>query len=142
VTTGDRRHNLLAPAPSGPGDLASRDDIEGLVRTFYRYAATDGLLGPVFERAGTDWAHHIPRLVTFWSWQLLGEARYEGQPLRAHQPAAALTPFTEAHYARWLELFEETVDAGWSGPVATLAKQRAAKMAGALQRHLAAPEAP
>jgi hemoglobin len=138
VTAAPPRRNLLAPAPApaAAGDLARVEDIEQLVRAFYRYAAADELLGPTFVRAGTDWAHHIPRLVTFWSWQLLGEARYDGHPLRAHERAAALTPFTDAHYTRWIELFDETVDAGWSGPIAELAKQRARKMATALRRHL------
>jgi len=36
-------------------DIADRDDVELLVRNFYRAAAMDDLLGPVFESAQIDW---------------------------------------------------------------------------------------
>jgi hemoglobin len=127
---------LGAGAAGVPGDLATRDDIAQLVRRFYRDVSADDVLGPVFSAAGTDWADHIPQLVTFWSWQLLGDARYEGRPLRAHERVNGLVRFTDAHYDRWLDLFHDTVDAGWSGPVAELAKRRADKIARALRRHL------
>lgn len=32
-------------------DITTRDDIDLLVRSFYRYAAMDELLGPIFEAA-------------------------------------------------------------------------------------------
>jgi hemoglobin len=119
------------------GDLRDADDVEELVRAFYRRAATDGLLGPVFEAAGVDWSAHIPKLVEFWSWQLFGTPGYEGHPLLAHRPLQAATPFRDAHYARWLEIFDDTVDERFAGPLAEAAKARAAKMATALRRLLA-----
>lgn len=119
------------------GDLRGREDLELLVRSFYRQAATDDLLGPVFEAAEVDWAGHIPKLVDFWAWQLFGERGYEGNPLLAHRPVHELRPFSHAHYERWLELFEATVDEWFTGPVADTAKLKAAKMARALERLLA-----
>jgi hemoglobin len=97
----------------------------------------DDRLGPVFAAAGVDWPSHIDRLTDFWSWQLLGERDYAGNPLRAHQPVHVATPFTEAHFERWLELFTGTVDDHFRGPTADLAKARATKMATALRRLLA-----
>lgn len=117
-------------------DITDRDDIERLVRDFYRQAAMDDVLGPVFEAAAVNWTAHIATLVDFWSWQLLGERGYEGNPLRAHAPVHQLVPFTDAHYTRWLDLFESTVDSLFSGPVAELAKARGRKMASALARLL------
>ena len=106
----------------------------------------DDLLGPVFAAARVDWRAHIETLVEFWSWQLFGIRGYEGTPLRAHAPSHARTPFTDAHYARWLDLFESTIDASFAGPVAELAKARGRKMASALSRLLGgvagAPDAP
>jgi hemoglobin len=121
---------------SGAGDIAGRDDVERLVRAFYRDAATDDLLGPVFEAAEVDWPTHIDKLTDFWAWQLLGEPGYDGSPLRAHEPIHRQMPFTTAHFSRWLDLFTSTVDADFAGPVAETAKQRAAKMAQALHRLL------
>ena len=117
-------------------DVATRRDVELLVRTFYRAAAMDDLLGPVFAAAEVDWPHHLATVADFWMWQLLGVRGYEGNPLRAHEPIDRVMPFTDAHFARWLTLFTETVDELFEGPTAELAKARAAKMAQALQRLL------
>jgi hemoglobin len=106
------------------------------VRTFYRAAAMDDVLGPVFAAAHVDWPDHLATVADFWMWQLLGVRGYEGNPLLAHRPAHEATPFTDAHFDRWLALFTETVDELFEGPTAELAKARAAKMAQALQRLL------
>jgi hemoglobin len=123
-------------------DLRDGTDIEQLVRSFYRRAATDDVLGPVFEAARVDWSVHIPKLIDFWSWQLFGVRGYEGNALRAHEPLQAATPFGDEHYERWLELFEETVDEQFRGPMAETAKSRARKMAHALRRLLNGESAP
>lgn len=117
-------------------DLRGTADIELLVRSFYRRAATDDVLGPVFAAARVDWSVHIPKLIDFWSWQLFGVRGYEGNPLRAHEPLQSATPFGSEHYERWLELFEETVDEQFRGPMAETVKTRARKMASALRRLL------
>lgn len=128
---------MTAPHTEAPrSDIVDRDDIETLVRSFYRDAATDDLLGPVFETADVDWPSHIATLTDFWAWQLLGQRGYEGNPLRAHEPVHAVHPFTDAHFDRWLELFTATVDSLHVGPLAEAAKQRATKMARALRRLL------
>ena len=118
-------------------DLKDRDDIERLVVAFYRYAAMDELLGPVFAAAHVDWPSHIDTLTDFWAWQLLGLRGYEGNPLRAHEPVHAHTPFADAHYNRWLDLFVSTIDEQSVGPIAETAKGRAKKMAAAMRRLLA-----
>jgi hemoglobin len=117
-------------------DLRTRVDIERLVRSFYRDVAMDDRLGPIFADARVDWPSHIDRLTDFWCWQLLGEASYSGNPLRAHLPAHRRTPFTAEHFERWLELFSATVDHLYRGPNAEVAKGRAARMAAALSRLL------
>ncbi len=118
-------------------DIVDREDIEHLVRNFYRSAAMDDVLGPVFEAAQVNWNAHIATLIDFWAWQLLGEPGYDGQPLRAHEPVHARSPLEDAHYHRWLELFCDTVDAAFQGPRAEVAKERGRKMAAAMQRLLA-----
>jgi hemoglobin len=124
----------LFEAPTS--DISDRADVDRFVRDFYRHAAMDDLLGPVFAATEMNWNAHIDTLVDFWSWQLLGQRGYVGNPLLAHAPVHARTPFTAEHYERWLELFEVTVDNAFSGPVAKLAKARARKMAAAMRRLL------
>lgn len=117
------------------GESADRDDVARLVRAFYRDVATDDLLGPIFEGMGVHWPTHVDTLTDFWAWQLLGETgAYRGNPLRAHEPVHARFPLTDAHYERWLELFTATIDAELSGPIADVARARAARMAAAMQR--------
>jgi hemoglobin len=111
------------------------------VRDFYRQVAMDDILGPVFAAAHVDWSAHIPKLADFWAKQLLGEPGYDGNPLRAHEPIHTRTPFTDVHYERWLDLFSTTVDDGYAGPHAELAKARASRMARALRRLLEGVEA-
>jgi hemoglobin len=123
-------------------DLATRRDVEALVRSFYRAAAMDEELGPVFQAANVHWPHHIDVVTEFWMGQLFGSPGYEGNPLRAHEPVDRRTPLTEVHFARWLELFTETVDEHYEGPVAELAKARATKMARSLRRLLRGRSAP
>jgi hemoglobin len=123
-------------------DLATRTDVGLLVRTFYRAAAMDDLLGPVFAAAQVDWPQHLDTVTDFWMWQLLGVRGYEGNPLRAHEPVNRVIPFTDAHFDRWLSLFTETVDELFEGPTAELAKRRAAKMARALARLLRGESGP
>ena len=118
-------------------DIVDRDDIERLVRNFYRDAAMDDVLGPVFEAAHVNWNALIATLIDFWAWQLLGEPGYHGHPLLAHEPVNARTPLGDVHYTRWVELFCDTVDAMFDGPCAEIAKGRGRKMAAAMQRLLA-----
>ena len=118
------------------GDIVDRGDIDLMVRNFYRDAAMDDVLGPVFVAALVNWNVHVATLIDFWAWQLLGEPGYEGQPLRAHEPIHARTPLSHAMYERWLELFFETVDESFRGPRAEVAKGRGRKMAAAMERLL------
>jgi hemoglobin len=117
-------------------DIVDRDDIEVLVRNFYRDAAMDDVLGPVFEAAHVNWNAHIATLIDFWAWQLLGEPGFGGQPLRAHEPVHARTPLSHSHYERWVELFCDTIDTSFQGSHAEIAKGRGRKMAAAMERLL------
>jgi hemoglobin len=129
-------HITASQSLSGLPDLDSRERIEDMVRAFYRDVAMDDLLGPIFVAAHVHWPTHLEVLTDFWAEQLLGEAGYEGTPLRAHAPVHARTPFRPEHYQRWLDLFITNVDGHFSGPYAELAKHRAQRMARALERLL------
>ena len=120
-------------------DLESTADVELLVRRFYRAAIPDPLLGPVFHDAGVDWSEHVPKVAAFWSDRLLGAGEYRGNVIGAHQPVLDAVGFGEEHLARWLELWDETVDELFSGARAELAKARAATageaMTSLIRRH-------
>lgn len=111
-------------------DLDDPSEIAEMVRRFYADVAQDDLLGPLFEEvAQVDWSTHIPKLTAFWSRNLLGTPGYEGNPYRAHLEVHTRRPFTRAHFERWLDLFHDTLDGGWEGPLVEQAKLTGRKVA-------------
>lgn len=90
-----------------------------MVRRFYADVAQDDLLGPMFnDVARVDWAEHLPKLSAFWCRALLDLPGYTGNPFRAHALVHEKRAFTLAHFERWLALFHETLELGWTGPLA------------------------
>lgn len=111
-------------------DLDDPEEIAEMVRRFYGDVAQDDLLGPMFnDVAQVDWSAHLPKLTAFWCRALLSMPGYQGNPYRMHQEVDAKKPFTKAHFMRWLDLFHETLDLGWSGPKVESAKALARKVA-------------
>ena len=111
-------------------DLDDPTEIAEMVRRFYADVAQDDLLAPVFhDVARVDWSEHLPKLTAFWCRVLLSQPGYEGNPYRSHRVVHERRPFTATHFERWLELFRETLDGGWSGPKVVAAKAFANKVA-------------
>jgi hemoglobin len=124
-------------AAEGMRDLDTRAEIHDLVIQFYREIVFDELLAPVFvEVAEVDWTEHIPKLIDFWCRVLLGQPGYSGFVLGAHQQVHHLEPFRRELFDRWYQLFVETIDRGWRGPVADRAKAHAGQIAATLARRL------
>jgi hemoglobin len=114
----------------GPaGDGANEQAIRACVRSFYAKAQNDALLAPVFAASIGDWEHHLERIQDFWSRHLLGTARYDGHPFAPHMQL----PVEPEHFARWLELFEETARETLSAPLAGQAIERARHMSSCFQ---------
>jgi hemoglobin len=77
-----------------------------LVHAFYAKIRNDPALGPIFQRviAQADWPSHLAKMCAFWSSVMLMSGRFKGSPMQAHVQIGELQP---AHFARWLELFEQ-----------------------------------
>lgn len=130
------------PRPTPTRDLDTPDEIAEMVRRFYADVAMDDLLGPVFEDvAAVDWSEHLPKLTAFWCRALLGQEGYRGNPFRAHAQVHARSPFTAAHFERWLDLFHETLDLGWVGPRVERARLLAENVARVHRQQLLGEEA-
>jgi hemoglobin len=87
------------PAVSAP-------QIDAVVADFYAAARADPELGPVFAAHVDDWSAHEAKIVRFWRGALRGERSYDGNPMQVHLAAGAVRP---EHFARWLDLFDETL---------------------------------
>lgn len=81
--------------------------IHDLVHAFYGKIHEDPVLGPIFHRviAEADWPAHLAKMCDFWSSVMLMSGRFKGTPMQAHVRIGELQP---AHFARWLQLFEQT----------------------------------
>jgi hemoglobin len=117
-------------------DLATPTEINELVTIFYREIVFDELLEPLFgEVAEVDWVEHIPKLIDYWCWILLGQHPYPGHVTRAHRHLHGLQAIEPKHCDRWFSLWVACIDGRWSGPNADHAKRHAETlMAGMAKR--------
>lgn len=108
-------------------------DIRRLVDSFYETVRADELLGPIFARHVADWSRHLPKMYDFWSTVVLHTGRYAGRPIEAHE---VLPGLTQAHFNRWVSLWERTVKStiapAGQAPFVLAAKRMAASMAARL----------
>ncbi len=117
------------------GDLATRADVDLLLRRFYERALVDPLLAPAFETlvvVGLD--EHLPVVGDFWEQILFRTTRYQGHVVLVHEALHRQHGLTDERFRRWLELWCETVDESFVGTDAERAKSKAHAMAAALQR--------
>lgn len=107
-------------------DITSREDIETLVNSFYDQVKVDDVIGFIFnDIAKVDWSKHLPVMYNFWEGLLLDTGSYNGHVMAPHFRVNKLIPLEAAHFNRWLQLFEATVNSLFSGEKATLAITRA-----------------
>lgn len=97
-------HPVSQPSGEAAAPVPDGTAITRLVHAFYARARADRLLGPVFEAAIDDWDTHLDTLVRFWCSVLLRAGTYRGNPMAAHRPLG----LDEAHFARWLALWDRT----------------------------------
>ena len=107
-------------------DITGIEDIKILVDDFYNKVKKDDLLAPIFDfRLSTHWGPHLEKMYTFWNAALFGVKGYNGNPFMKH----VTMELEGEHFDRWLNMFNETIDTHFEGPVAEEAKKRAIIMA-------------
>ncbi|TCC93181.1 group III truncated hemoglobin [Pedobacter hiemivivus] len=106
-------------------DIIDLNDIIELVNGFYAKVQHDELIGPIFNDVIKEWEPHLQKMYAFWNAVLFGVPGFTGNPFARHAPL----PIEQAHFDRWLVLFNETVDALFAGEMADQAKKKAETMA-------------
>ena len=110
--------------------LETRQDIEDLVNLFYDKVQNDDKIGFFFKDvAKVDWAHHLPKMYSFWETLLFGQISYKGNPMAMHFPINDKVPLEKAHFAHWVKLWTETVEENFAGEMAELAIYKATNIA-------------
>lgn len=118
-------------------DIETREDCEQLVRAFYARALGDPVIGFIFtDVARLDLEAHVPVIASFWATILLGARSYGGGVFAAHAALDAKVRLRPGHFARWLALWRESVDAQFCGPRAEEAKAHAERVARAFEDRL------
>ncbi len=120
-------------------DLDTEGEIVEMVTRQYVDVGQDDLLQPYFDFGPgfIDWQAHIRNVADYWCHVLLYAPGYEIDVIESHRHLHDSAPFTPELFDRWLQVFHDTVDGGWSGPKATMANKRATGMAWAMaQRFL------
>lgn len=121
-------------------DIKTRKDIKRMVDGFYDKVRADDLLGPVFDDiAKVNWERHLPMMYDFWDNTIFFSGAYTGNPMHLHQHLHERFALSPAHFDRWTDLFNATVDDLFSGENALLAKQRAASIAAVIQSKILPP---
>ena len=120
-------------------DLDSPEEIVEMVTRQYVDVGQDDLLNPYFNFGPgfIDWQAHIGAVADYWCHVLLYAPGYEIDIIESHRHLHDRAPFTGELFDRWLQIFHDTVNGGWTGPHATTANKRATGMAWAMaQRFL------
>ena len=133
------RSTYLGPWEHRGCDLDTPEEIFEMVTRQYVDITQDGILQPYFnfETGFIDWQAHIGTVADYWCHVLLYAPGYDIDTIENHRHLHDQAPFTPEVFDRWLEIFSDTVQSGWSGPNATKATKRAAGMAWAMaQRFL------
>lgn len=112
-------------------DIRSREDVNLLVKTFYKQIRQHEVLAPFFEKAITDWEQHFDKLTDFWEASLFLKTKFYGNPLQAHIKVDQDNnhSITQEHFGLWLNLWINTIDDLFEGDYAENAKSKARKMA-------------
>ncbi|HEX6958735.1 MAG TPA: group III truncated hemoglobin [Ferrovibrio sp.] len=124
-------------AAISPGGNAGVDEamIKDVVHSFYGRIRADEVLGPIFDGViGDNWDHHLAKMCDFWSSVLLMTGRYAGRPMPAHVKidVGGGEGLADAHFARWLGLFRQTVAERCPPAAAALFEDRAQRIAASL----------
>ena len=89
--------------------MSTEEWIFNVVDSFYSKARNDVLIGYHFRNI-TDFDEHIPRIATFWDFQLTGKS---SRPVtHPYDMVGAHTPLhlKRGELGRWLVLFRKTMD--------------------------------
>lgn len=120
-------------------DLDSIEEVAELVRRFYRIIAQDERFHYYFNvLAAVDWHAHNLELTDFWWAIVSGDPSESGitpdAMIERHRWLHEDAAFDDELFDRWLGTFEATLDDGWSGPLAEVARSRARGMVWAMSK--------
>lgn len=105
-----------------------------LIDEFYTKVRQDAVIGPIFnDIAKVNWEHHLPVMYDFWETILLDTGKYSRNAMEPHFRLNEKVKLLPVHFARWKQLFFETLDEHFEGEKVKEAKLRVHSIAGIMQ---------
>jgi hemoglobin len=93
----------------------TEEQIDHVVRAFYKQARAHPELGAVCAQHVSDWPSHEEKIGRFWRNALLLQRCYDGNPMQVHMAAGNVRP---AHFPIWLSLFDTVLEQELPQPLA------------------------
>jgi len=119
----------LFPISDEVKDIETRQDVEKLIDHFYVKVLSDEQIGPIFkESIEFVWEKHIPIMYDFWASILFDTSDYKGNPISKHIELDRKVKLTVAHFDRWLQLWEASLNDHFRGELASKAYHKAVLM--------------
>jgi hemoglobin len=111
-------------------DIASREDLEILLREFYNSLLQDSSINYIFiDVAKIDLEEHLPHITDFWEQNLFNSGSYKNNVMRLHLDLNDKENLTTAHFDTWLTHFYTVTDKVFAGVNAEKIKTRALSIA-------------
>ncbi len=115
-------------------DIATREDIEFLMKSFYNEALKHPVIGVFFTKiVKINLQEHIPDITDFWEQQLLKTGGYKKNVMQIHKNLNLKMKLEQMHFEIWLSLFNNAVNDHFEGEKAELIKTRALSIATMIQ---------
>ncbi len=119
----------------GLKDITNRNDIEIVVKSFYKTAMIDEEIGFFFTKiANVNWDTHIPTICDFWETLLFGHMVYKGNPMLKHFALDKKHKMEVRHFDRWIQIWKANIGKLYHGPIAEQAIKKGEQIA-ILMRH-------
>ena len=97
-------------------DIASKEDIELLVDSFYDRAIRDETIGHFFRKVSPiNLEEHKPILYSFWDSVLFYTATYKGNPMEKQVNIHQKSALEKRHFDTWLSLWKNTIEELFEG---------------------------
>lgn len=115
-------------------DIENKQDLEILLSKFYSKLLSDESISYIFtDIAKINLETHLPKIIDFWNLSLFGKGNYSNNVMKIHLDLNSEENLNQKHFDTWLNSFNQTVEANFSGKNAEIIKTKALSIATVMQ---------
>lgn len=115
-------------------DIETKQDLEILLSKFYSKLLSDETVSYIFtDVAKINLETHLPKIIDFWNLSLFGKGDYSNNVMKIHLDLNSEENLNQKYFNTWLNIFNQTVDANFSGKNAEIIKTKALSIATVMQ---------